>query len=230
MQPYIFPYLGYFQLLNSVDHFVFYDDVNFIKGGWVNRNQLLINNQNKFFTVPLKKISSFTPINEVEIHKELYPNWRSKFYKSLSQSYGKTPYYDDVLPLLTNVFDQDFSFIYQLSIRSVVSVFEYLNVKLDYSLSSEKFKGTKGLDKADRIMKICEMTSSNTYINPSGGTDLYDKKHFLNRGFELKFIKNNLTKYNQFGGEFIAGLSILDLLMFNSKETVKKMINNYELA
>ena len=82
MQPYIFPYLGYFQLLNSVDHFVFYDDVNFIKGGWVNRNQLLINNQNKFFTVPLKKIISFTPINEVEIHKKLYPNWRSKFYNS----------------------------------------------------------------------------------------------------------------------------------------------------
>lgn len=230
MQPYILPYVGYFQLINSVDKFVFYDDVNFIKGGWINRNQILSKNGKQLFSIPLEKASSFSQINQVLVHEGMYDNWKSKFYKSLNQTYGRAPMFNCVYPLILQIFDKGLVRVSELNIYSIEFVMRYLGLDFNYSVSSLDYPTTKDLERSDRIIKICELSSAKIYINPIGGQELYKKKYFENRNVELKFIQNQITTYNQYGESFVSGLSIIDVLMFNSKDTVKQMLNNFQLV
>lgn len=230
MQPYIFPYIGYFQLINAVDKFIFYDDVNFIKSGWINRNQILLNGSKNLFTVPLKSASSFQNINETLIHSEIYLKWKKKFIKSIEQSYKKAPYFSSVFPLIQSVFEMSYHSIADLTINSIASVSNYLDLDTVFETSSEKYPETKGMEKAERLINICQINQSNTYINPSGGKELYQKDTFKKQDIDLLFIESELTPYPQFNNDFVAGLSIIDVLMFNSKEDVKKMLNQYHLV
>lgn len=230
MQPYIFPYIGYFQLISAVDKFVFYDDVNFIKGGWINRNQILLNGSKNLFTVPLKSASSFQTINETLIHSELYFKWKKKFIKSLEQSYKKAPYFDAVYPLIQQIFETKHTTIADLCIHSIKKVTNYLALEVVFEISSKKYSETKGIEKAERLINICQINQANTYINPIGGKELYQKDTFEKENINLFFIQNQLPSYPQFNNEFIPGLSIIDVLMFNSKEEVKKMLNQYHLV
>lgn len=97
MQPYLFPYIGYFQLLNAVDMFVVFDDVNFIKKGWINRNNILVNRQKYLFTVPLKDASQNKLIKEVQIADD---GWQEKFLKTVAQSYKKAEFFDEAFALI----------------------------------------------------------------------------------------------------------------------------------
>ena len=99
MQPYVFPFIGYFQLINSVDHFVFYDDVNFMKKGWINRNRIVINKNDFQFTISLEKISQFRKIKEIKVLSD------NKLLKRIEQAYKKAPYFDEVYPLLKNILE-----------------------------------------------------------------------------------------------------------------------------
>tara|TARA_B100001109_G_C18864869_1_gene476508 strand:- start:2342 stop:3055 length:714 start_codon:yes stop_codon:yes gene_type:complete len=230
MQPYIFPYLGYFQLIESVDHFVIYDDVNFIKQGWINRNNILQNGEALTFTIPLHKASSFSKINEVEINLALYKKWERKFWKTISQSYSKAPFYNDTRMLLEEVLTTPNSSISELASNSILKVLEFLNISKAFSYSSESFNNSQGLDKADRIISITKSLNSNYYINRLGGKSLYDKDYFKMKGIELKFVESKLPLYNQFSHPFVKGLSIIDVLMFNAKDDIKFMFQQFELV
>ena len=229
MQPYIFPYAGYFQLINAVDTFVFYDDVNFIKQGWINRNQILVNNEANLFTVPLNKASSFKQIKEVEINSVLYPKWKKKFLRKIEQSYGKAPYFKEIFPIISNVFSAPTSTISNLAIRSIIETSIYLGLHKKFKISSEKFADTKECTRTQRLVSISHQLKANTYINALGGKELYKKKEFKKEGVELQFLKPSLNTYEQFGGQFVQGLSIIDVLMFNNKEKTNKMLNEYSL-
>ncbi|MFW5701046.1 MAG: WbqC family protein, partial [Cyclobacteriaceae bacterium] len=122
MQPYLFPYIGYFQLIHAVDKFVFYDDVDFIKQGWISRNNILLNNQFFTFTVPLVSISSNQKINRTEIHLHQYQNWRKKFFKTLNQAYKKAPFYKVVMPIIDEVFGAEHKYINDLARESIIRV------------------------------------------------------------------------------------------------------------
>lgn len=228
MQPYIFPYIGYFQLIHSVDKFVLYDDVNFMKQGWVNRNNVLINKSKSLFTVPLDKSSSFNQINETLLHPVLYNKWRAKFLKSLKQAYARAPYRDETLELVENVLKIE-STISELAGHSVIEVLKYLNIDKEIYWSAESYSNTKDLEKADRIIEICKQLNSSTYINVKAGMELYDKNYFKSSGIELKFISPELNSYNQYCEPFIPGLSIIDVLMFNSPSEIKELLTNYTL-
>src|SRR5688572_18113469 len=91
MQPYFFPYLGYFQLIYASDKFVFYDDVNYIKSGWINRNRLLLNGEAKYFTVPLSGASSYSKISRVGINQQ-NPKWRSNMIDTFRMAYRHAEY------------------------------------------------------------------------------------------------------------------------------------------
>lgn len=229
MQPYIFPYIGYFQLIDAVDHFVFYDDVDYIKGGWVNRNRILINKKENLFTIPLNKASSFKHINEIELHPILYPKWVKKFLKSIEQAYKKSPNYEKVFPLIRNILSSKHDTISSLAIHSITSLLDYLDYDRKIYRSSVHFSETKNLGRADRLVEICKMLDSNQYINVSGGRDLYDKEYFKGRKIDLYFLDHGLSKYDQQIEGFVSGLSIIDILMHNSVLETKKLINNYNL-
>lgn len=229
MQPYIFPYIGYFQLINAVDHFVFYDDVNFIKQGWINRNRLLINGKEQMFTLPLQKASSFTLIKDTEIHPVIFQKWQKKFMKGVEQNYKKAPYFKETYFLLEQIFNTETDKISILAQKSIVLISSYLKINTNFKLSSIDFPETKGLDKADRLVEICQNLKSQHYINPSGGKELYDKSYFKENGIRLNFISSHTIQYRQFNDEFISWLSIIDVLMFNSIENISIFLNNYNL-
>lgn len=228
MQPYIFPYLGYFQLMHAVDYFVYYDDVNFIKRGWVNRNQILLNNQPKLFSIPLQQASQNKLIKEIKLVEEI--KWREDLLKTLELAYKKAPYFSDVMDLIHGVItNQNAQNISTMAICSLEMVKNYIGLDARTMTSSEKFGATKGLEKADRLIAISEQLKANTYINPSGGKNLYTKAYFAERKIALRFINNQLSEYSQFKSPFQPGLSIIDILMFNAPEEAKYMTEQYSI-
>lgn len=228
MQPYIFPYIGYFQLVKAVDVFVFYDDVNFIKRGWVNRNNILTNNQSSLFSIPLIKASQNKMISEVDLGYD--DKWLNKFYLTLEHSYKKAPYYNDVLILIKKVFNKENRTIADLAIASVELTSQYLGLSTKFELSSVSYQLSKGMDKADRLISICKEKGAGSYINPSGGKELYDKPYFQQKGVELFFIANRIGPYKQLNEDFVGGLSIIDVLMFNSVDEANQLLKQYELV
>lgn len=229
MQPYLFPYLGYFQLIHASDIFVYYDDVNFIKQGWINRNKILIQGNESVFTVPLKSASSFVPINETEINYNLYPRWKEKFLKSIEQSYKRAPHQEEVLQLLRKVFDCKYGSIADMAIASIYASCHYLRLDRIFKRSSEDFMSTRSKDRVERLAEIVKLLDGVTYINPSGGVDLYSKTQFTSFGIDLRFIVNSLPAYSQGLYPFINGLSIIDVMMWNEKEKIAEMLVQYEL-
>ena len=227
MQPYIFPYLGYFQLLFSVDTFVFYDDVNYIKGGWVNRNRILVNNTDKFLTIPCDKASPNKLISEINLIEE-HPLFRKQL-QTIEQSYKKAPMFEDVFPIIESIFKERPQKLSDFAILSIKSILDYLGIKKNILKSSEHFTNTKGLERTQRLLTICNRLNTSIYINPVGGKALYKKEDFKEKNIELLFLNPNLPKYEQFNKPFIPGLSIIDVVMFNDITTIKYFLDSYSL-
>jgi hypothetical protein len=225
MQPYFFPYIGYFSLIKVVDLFIFYDDVNYIKGGWVNRNRILINSEAKYLTLNVKNGSPNKLINEIEIDDN-----RQKLLKTIEQNYKKAPYFKQVWPLLETNLKLKTTSLADIAINSVRSVTNYLGMQTKFEISSVSYPETKGLERSERLIQICRKTHADTYINAIGGIDLYDKNDFLKNHINLQFLKPQLLQYKQYKETFIPGLSIIDVLMFNSIEDINKMLDQYQLA
>ena len=228
MQPYVFPYIGYFQMISAVDKFVFYDDVNFIKQGWVNRNRILSNGRDLLFSIPLEKVSSFTLIKDTRISKASYASWRNKFERTLFQNYRKSENFEQVSALIKSILEKDFNKISELAIYSVITISRYLGLKAEFIVSSEKYVNHE-LERTERLLDICKQENGRAYINAIGGVELYSKDEFKKHGIELSFIKSLPVEYKQFKNDFVPWLSIIDVLMFNSPEEVHNHLKGYEL-
>lgn len=227
MQPYFMPYIGYFQLINAVDKFIIYDDVNYIKQGWINRNNILLQGKSHLFTLPLKDASSFKKINEIEINEMLFPKWKKNFFKTI-EAYKKAPFYESVRNILEKIMTFEQAKITDLIYHSLVEICNYIGIQTIIEKSSTVYRNSE-LERAERLIDICKTENANTYINPLGGQELYDKKYFSNHGIDLFFIKTNKIEYQQFSETFVPWLSIVDIMMFNSPEEINKMLNLYEL-
>lgn len=228
MQPYFLPYIGYFQLIKAVDKFVFYDDVNYIKQGWINRNNILLQGKASLFTIPLEKASSFTKINNVKLHPILFDNWKVKFLRSIEQNYRKAPYFSDVYQLICSVLEVDSDRIGVLAKDSVITVSKYLQLETEFVYSSDFYMNNE-LSGKFRVISICAKENALVYINPIGGQELYNKEDFLSQGLDLYFIQSKKQIYQQFKEEFVPWLSIIDILMFNSVEEIQLMLDEYNL-
>ena len=224
MQPYFFPYLGYWQLLANVDKYVVYDDVTYIKGGWINRNNFLINGQKNLLTMRLEKASSYTLIKDIAIKDDFV-----KFLKTIEMGYKKAPFFEDSFRLLKDICQCPDKKLGQFLFNSHIKICEYLGIDTELILSSsfEKHVELKGKDK---VISICKQLGADEYINAIGGQELYDKKEFAENGIRLNFLQANLREYRQLKNEFVAGLSIIDIMMFNSKEEIKEMLNDFNLV
>ena len=228
MQPYFFPYIGYFQLLNSVDKFIFYDDVNYIKQGWINKNNFLIGKNLHSFSVPVVKQSSFKLISETEINQQLYKKWKGKFLKSIEQSYKKAPFFNDVFPIIKEVFNKEYQTISELAIQSINALSNYLEINTTIAISSQTYDN-RDLSGTDRVIAICNKEKASVYINPIGGQELYDKDIFANEGIDLFFLKEKIHKYNQNHMDFVPSLSTVDVIMYNGKRTKNNFLKDFEL-
>ena len=224
MQPYFFPYIGYWQLINSVDIFIIYDDVNFIKRGYINRNNILINNVKHLFTLALIKSSQNKKINEILIGEN-----NKKILRTIEQSYLKAPFFHDIFPIIEDIFsnkEKDLSKFLGNSLQ-IFSKYLDINTKFEYSSMIEN---DKSLQAQDRLIEMSKILNATDYINAIGGEQLYDKNAFSDAGINLSFIQTELINYKQFNNKFIPNLSIIDVMMFNSKEDIKEMLKKYTLV
>ncbi len=226
MQPYFLPYIGYFQLINAVDEFIIFDDVNFINKGWINRNNILSANQANLFTIPLLGASQNKLISEIEILKD--GKWQQKLLKTIEQSYKKAPNFKDFEPILHGIVLFDEKFISPYIYNSIISICKYLNISTLITKSSAEFNNTE-LKAQNRIIDICLKRKANQYINPIGGQELYQKEMFKKENIILNFLKTNTIHYKQFQNDFIPFLSIIDIIMFLDKKEIKQNLNKFEL-
>ena len=228
MQPYFFPYLGYFQLIASVEKFIVYDDVAFIKQGWINRNRILVDGSVHTFSIPIDDLSSFRLIKDTEVNGRLFPKWKSKFLKTIDMEYRKAPHFEAARSMIERAVSVESRSIARMAVESILEVSSYLGLTTRMILSSRHYKN-EFLKGRDRVIDICKKESAESYINVPGGMELYTKEDFEREGIELKFIKPVLKPYSQFGKDFCPGLSMIDVLMFNSPETCRQLVREVEL-
>jgi hypothetical protein len=220
MQPYFFPYLGYWQLINISDIFVIYDDVNFIKGGWVNRNKILINDKPSFFTIPVKKFHYKDKINEIYISPSVM--WKSKMIRMFEFKYRKAPFFDEIFPIVQNIILFNTDNLSHLLVNSIKIVASYLEIKSNIKISSSDFLKSQ-LQGEARLIDICKKENATVYINAEGGRSLYKQSEFNKNGIELQFLSYKSAQKNCSGQSH---LSIIDLLMFNSRKIISDMMRN----
>ncbi len=228
MQPYFFSYVGYFQLIANTDEFVFFDTVQYNKKSWMNRNRILYPNQDKEFqyiSVPIVKHNKGTLIKDVQINNN--EDWRRKILGQLTV-YKKlhAPYYEDVRNLILSVFNGNHKDFLSLSISSTKQICNYLNIDLKYQIASKiNFDHNSVESAGDWALAISKKIGAQSYINPYGGYEIFDEEKYRRSDVGLKFLKPKLSPYKQsYRKEFISGLSIIDALMFNSKEKVRELL------
>ncbi len=227
MQPYLFPYLGYFQLMAAVDRFVIYDDVAFMKQGWVNRNQILMGGTPCLFSVPIQDVSSFTAIRDTAVSSREYGRWREKFFKTLHQAYRKAPHYGPTSDLVARVLNGNTDSIRNLAVAGLVEVSHHLGLSTSIVETSSIY-GNGHLRGQERVLDICRLERTTWYLNAPGGRQLYSPLTFSAQGITLRFLRSRFPPYPQFRKEFVPGLSIIDLLMFNSASDIRHMLNECE--
>lgn len=227
MQPYLFPYIGYFQLMHAVDRFVVADDHTFIKQGWINRNRLLINGEAAYFTVPLKRHPSTALIREVEI--DAARPWSVGVLKTIANFYRRAPSFKEVYPIVERVLGGPFTNIADMARSSLTEVRAYLEIGTSIVESAAAYRNSH-LKGQDRVIDICLAERATDYVNAPGGRELYSRETFRARGIGLHFIQPGEIVYRQFAEPFVPSLSIIDLLMFNSRESARELLLRYELG
>lgn len=226
MQPYFFPYIGYWQLMNAVDKYVIYDDVNYIKGGWINRNRILVNDEPKYFNLPLVGASPNKLINQVMVNND--SRIINKNLRIIKGAYGRAPYFEKVYPIIERILTCGEQTVSGYLASSIKVLCEYLCIRTDLILSSSLHKDSclKGQAK---VIAICKETGATEYYNAIGGMNLYNRSDFEENGVKLFFIKTGDIKYEQYGNAFRENLSIIDVMMFCAKEQIQGMLNIYEI-
>lgn len=222
MQPYLFPYIGYYQLVYSADNFIIYDDVTFIKQSYINRNSILINGEASRFSLPVLGASSNKFI------KDLSYGSADKLLKTIKQSYSKAPYYEDVIEIIESVLTNEDRHIAKINHLSISKVFEYLKIEKSIHFSSA-LDYDRTAERAERLIELTKNHGCERYVNSLGGQSLYEKSYFFNRGIQLNFIETKINKYRQLSDVFTPCLSMIDIIMFCDRYEIVEMLKKYEL-
>ena len=224
-QPYFVPYIGYWQLMNAADIFIIGDDYTYIKSGWINRNRIMENGMVKYFNIELAHASSSKNINELFLSDAFK---KEEKLKKLRNAYQKAPYFEAGYALMEQVFsceDKNLAVFLEHSIRCIC---DYLGITTKI-IRSSSIPGNSEFKREGRIYDLCQYVGADTYINAIGGQKLYDYQQFQEHGIKLGFIQTDDIRYSQLRRDFEPGLSIIDVIMFNSKEDIQNMLERYQI-
>ncbi|MDR1881228.1 MAG: WbqC family protein [Prevotella sp.] len=225
MQPYFLPYIGYFQLLNAVDRYVIYDNIQYTKKGWINRNRILQNGKSQTITVPLEKDSDYLDVKERRISAGFD---KKKLLNQIKESYRKAPCFDISMPLIENIINYNENNLFHYVDNSVREICNFLNIDTEITVSST-LDIDHSLKGQDKVIAICKKLGASDYYNAIGGQELYSPEDFSRENINLYFVSANPIEYGQFKNEFAPRLSILDVIMFNTVDKIKRMLNDYKL-
>ena len=217
MQPYFFPYIGYFQLIAAVDMFIVYDNIKYTKKGWINRNRMLQNGKDVMFSLPLKSDSDTLDVRDRELATDFN---RDKLLNQFKAVYRRAPYFSQTFPLVEQIVRHQDTNLFRFLHHSIVNTCEHLGITTKIRISSE-IAIDHDLTNQDKVLALCQAVGAATYVNAIGGMGLYSKETFTENRIELKFIQSKPFEYSQFGNEFVPWLSIVDVMMFNSKEETR---------
>ncbi|HAH32834.1 MAG TPA: hypothetical protein DCL44_11030 [Elusimicrobia bacterium] len=229
MQPYFFPYIGYFQLMNAVDKFIIYDNIEFTKKGWINRNRIMINGKDFYITLPLKKDSDFLDVKDRYL-ADIWSVDKEKMLNRITGAYRKAPHFSTVYPMIEKCIIFEDNNLFKFIFNSLTAIKEYLGIQTSFVVSS-----TVPIDHAlraqEKVIAICKAMKADAYLNPIGGLQLYNLKDFKTEGIDLHFIKSTECPYKQYSNDFVPWLSIIDVMMFNTKEKIREYLAyGYELV
>lgn len=222
-QPYFLPYIGFWQEVKAVDKYVFFDDVNYINRGWINRNYILVNGMKFLFTLSLKEASQNKHINEIEISDNF-----ERLRKTIEFAYKKAPFFCPTMELLNKILTYENRNLSRFVGNSIEEISNYLGFSTSFLYSSEIEKDER-LHKQDKLIDICERLNADAYYDSTGAITMYDKPTFNAHNINLSFVKSSILPYKQFNNEFVPGLSIIDVLMFNDINKINEMLSAFEL-
>jgi hypothetical protein len=226
MQPYLLPYIGYWQLLAAVDRFVVYDNIQYTKKGWINRNRFLRDGAAAFFTVPLKRGAHDLDVVERSIADGFNPNL---LLNPLAAAYRRAPFFSSAFPVIEAVIAAVPRNLFEYLHHGLTVIADYLEIRTPIVVSST-IPIDHRLTSQQKVLALCETLGANRYINTIGGRELYFAPVFEERGIELRFIQSHPVTYPQFDRPFVPSLSIVDVMMFNSRDAVRGMLGTYDLV
>lgn len=228
MQPYFMPYIGYFQLIDAVDKFIVYDNIEFTKKGWMNRNRILVNGEPQYFTVNLEKGSDYAMVNERKI-SPVFTQERRKVLGKIDANYGKAPFYEETLPLVKDCFEYSEKNLFDFIFHSIVKIKEHLRIETELIVSSQ-LPIDHTLKNKYKLWALSNYLGIQDYINPVGGMELYEKEEFAEHGMNLMFHQANLSPYAQVSNQdFSPALSIVDMLMCLGVEEVSRELKKFNI-
>lgn len=230
MQPYFFPYIGYWQLIHAADCFVLFDDVQYIRHGWINRNRILKPDGGwQYIVVPLKKHDGREVIKNLLVHSD--KKWKDLILAQLAHYKKKTGHFTETYQLVREALlgsnEEGIAALNLSIVKTLCSAFE---MKKDILMSSaQQYDYANVSDAGEWALRIAEQMGAKEYINPVGGKDLFSKEKFSASGITLSFLRSKEVVYAQSGG-FIPALSIIDVLMFNGVEGTKGLLDQYTVT
>jgi hypothetical protein len=227
MQPYFLPYIGYFQLIKSVDEFILYDNIQYTKKGWINRNRILVNGSDRLITLPVKKDSDYLNV----VDREISDTWKTdkkSLLNLIKSSYSKAPYFRETYELLEECLAVEHTNLFEFIHQTLLKINRYVEIETPI-IRSSTISIDHGLKSEEKVISLCKAVGATMYINAIGGQHLYSKDRFALHKMQLQFIKSDMIQYNQFTNKFIPWLSIIDVLMFNSKQDITHYLNSYTL-
>jgi hypothetical protein len=249
MQPYFFPYLGYFHGIAAVDKYILYDQLAYIKEGWIHRNRYLGVGGPAYFVARTRSKSSFAKIGEIELFD--HPAWRKKILHAFLYNYRTRPFFDEVFPVLERVVNAEAGLLTDLCALSIQEVCAFLEIPTEVSRDPAPFREMEeklAANEADlpalfpairleaperkvyRAIAMCQIERTDTYVNAIGGQALYRKEEFRRNGIALHFVQTRPHPYPQSTRTFYPNLSILDVLMNCGKQGTQLLLREYDLV
>lgn len=224
MQPYFFPYIGYFQLMQAVDQFILHDNLQYTKKGWINRNRVLVDGRAVGITLPIRAAPHTALISEIVL-ADSWPVERSKLLNRLGEYYRKAPFFEQVYPLIRRCLECTHSSLFEFIRNSLVLVRDFLAIATPL-INSSTLEIEPELKGEQRVLAICKACQATAYVNPIGGRALYSKDVFSSHGIQLSFLQTAAFEYRQLGASFVPFLSIIDVAMFNDRNTIKDYLGS----
>lgn len=217
LQPSYIPWRGYFDQIRRADTFVFYDDVQYDKHGWRNRNQIKTAQGKQWLTIPVHSAgaTSGMPIKEVRI--DWSKPWTRIHLKALTVAYGRAPYFQMYAPLLDELYRRQDEFLADFTIETTIQLARALGIKQTRFLRSSEMDGISGR-KSDRLIEILRRVGASHYISGPSAREYIDAGAFKRAGISLEYMHYDYPEYPQLYPPYDPSVSILDLLfMTNSK-------------
>lgn len=223
MQPYFFPYIGYFQLIGAVDLFIVYDNIKYTKKGWINRNRMLQEGKDVIFSLPLKSDSDYLDVRERMLSDDFD---RDKLLNRFRGAYARAPHFAETFPIIEFAVRHPDTNLFRFLHHALICTCRHLGLQTPIRVSSS-IDIDHSLKGQDKVIALSRAVQATTYVNAIGGLQLYDREAFRQQGLCLKFIRPGSFEYRQFGGTHVPWLSIIDVLMFNPIDVIHAAVSNH---